>query len=53
MQIKMTIKIYTVKFQGLSGSAQRRSKRTPVGICLKKNSIMSENEPNSLDLNEK
>lgn len=27
-------KLYTVRFQGLSGSAQRRSKRTPVGIYL-------------------
>lgn len=27
----------TVRFQGLSGSGHRRSKRTPVGIYLKKN----------------
>lgn len=34
MNAKEPESVLTVKFQGLSGSGQRRSKRTPVGINL-------------------
>lgn len=34
MKAKEPKSVLTVKFQGLSGSGQRRSKRTPVGINL-------------------
>lgn len=34
MKAKEPESVLTVKFQGLSGSGQRRSKRTPVGINL-------------------
>lgn len=33
-RIRKEIKLRTVKFQGLSGSADRRSNKTPVGIYL-------------------